>query len=279
MELGHPQRLVVAARVLLVRRHLRLGHVQAEPLEGAGHARGAGDGRGEPVTRTRRATHARAEAIPSVRHSSATMSRCPACRAYSASTWKQIHSSVGGSSANRPPGDGGRGEREVPQHRPGACADRLAAARQVVGRHRRRAPSTGRRASSVRVVGRHGSVGGPVAPRLGHRLGEEAPHEPALLHVQHVVEQLERRPPGRHARRALVVVRQREHAAHQSRRAPSRGSRPSAGAPRRSPTPGRGSSLTCPRPGCRRRPSAPRPSSTAAPAAARRASWGGRAGS
>ena len=42
VELGHPQRLVVAARVLLVRRHLRLRHVQAEPLEGAGHARGAG---------------------------------------------------------------------------------------------------------------------------------------------------------------------------------------------------------------------------------------------
>ena len=42
VELGDPLGLVVAARVLLVRRHLRLRHVQAQPLEGARDARRAG---------------------------------------------------------------------------------------------------------------------------------------------------------------------------------------------------------------------------------------------
>ncbi len=49
-------------------------------------------------------------------------------------------------------------------------------------------------------------VDGPVAPRLVDLLAEEAPHEPALLHVQHVAEQLDRRPARRQPRRTPLVL-------------------------------------------------------------------------
>ena len=52
---------------------------------------------------------------------------------------------------------------------------------------------------------------GPVTPRVGDPLAEEPPDEPPLLHVEHVAEQLQRRPSRGQPRRALVGVRQRQH--------------------------------------------------------------------
>lgn len=59
----------------------------------------------------------------------------------------------------------------------------------------------------VGVVGQPRLVRGPVTPGLIDVLAEEAPHEPALLHVHDVTEQLQRAPARRHQGPALDVGR------------------------------------------------------------------------
>ena len=76
----------------------------------------------------------------------------------------------------------------------------------------------------------------PVTPRLVDLLAEEAPDEPPLLHVQHVAEQLDRRPARRDAGRALLGRRQPEHGRRRSPRGSRRGT-PRSRMPRRGPGP------------------------------------------
>ena len=128
--------------------------------------------------------------------SSTATSRWPTCRAYSWSTWKQIHDSVGGSALNRPPTDGDGVERVRREHRPGPLPRRP--------QHRDDLVDTPVRRDAPHAVDL-------VAERLGHRFRQEAPHEPALLHVREVVEQLERRPHRRHPTGVLLLGRQRRH--------------------------------------------------------------------
>ena len=122
------------------------------------------------------------------------MSRCPACRAYSASTWKQIHSRLGGSSANRPPGEAvassGKSRSTARVRSPIARSRSTSSSAVTSG-------ATYQRPVGVLVPR---LVDGPVAPRLVDLLAEEAPDEPPLLHVQHVLKQLDRRPARRQPR-------------------------------------------------------------------------------
>ena len=137
------------------------------------------------------------------------MSRCPACRAYSGSTWKQIHSRVAGSSSNRPPSATPSSSGCVASTSRRAPTDRAQPLGQLLGGDVVGARTSGRR--RPRPTGRRRSS----RPRLVDLLAEEAPDEPALLHVQQWRQQLDRRPPRRHPRRPLLVVRQREHAVDQ----------------------------------------------------------------
>ena len=166
----------------------------------------------------------------SSRASSVLMSRWPACRAYSASTWKQIHSSVGGSSPNRPPvapGVSGGCSRRM---RRGALADLAQPGRELFGRGAVRHDPARRRLGLVAVVGRPRLRHVPVAPGLRDLLAEEAPDEPPLLHVQDVAEQLQRRPAARDARPALLGRRQRQHRRDDVLAQPVEVVRPSLGA-------------------------------------------------
>ena len=116
------------------------------------------------------------------------MSRWPAWRAYSWSTWKQIQRRLGGSEPwKRPP---------VEATASGSCEARIdAGAGGVLPQQRDHVLQA---APGVHLPAALG-VAARVGPRVVDRLAEEAPHEPAPLHQREVLQELERRPPGRHA--------------------------------------------------------------------------------
>ena len=104
-----------------------------------------------------------------------------AVRAYSWIRWSRIHCSCGaGRLVGEPPTHRrGLGQLVRLDDRPRASARRLEQRPQLGRRRVRRDPAV--------VVGR-------VAPRVGHRLGQEAPPQPAPLDVDQVVDQPGRRP-------------------------------------------------------------------------------------
>ncbi len=137
---------------------------------------------------------AKGSAAPDHEPSSTTMSRWPACRAYSWSTWKQIHCRSGRIPVEPFSCGGGLLERMVAKHVGGSPADVAQPFGEVFG-----GDPVGDVPTLVGVgVVVPGLVHGPVAPGLGDLLAEESPDEPPLLHVQHVREQLDRRPARRH---------------------------------------------------------------------------------
>ena len=108
----------------------------------------------------------------------------PACRAYSASTWKQIHSSVGGSAANRPPARRWRraGSRAAPTGPLGDGHRRATSSSPVTS------SATAQRATRLDVAPAFHGSSTVQSPHGSGRPCRGPPHEPALLHVEHVAE-------------------------------------------------------------------------------------------
>jgi hypothetical protein len=120
--------------------------------------------------------------LPSI--NSRTTSRCPTCRAYSCSRWMSIQPSVGGSLENRPPSRARWGQLCLAGNRLSACRD----GRQPCGQIGDSVPRRNEPTLRVWVV---------VAPRVGDRLGFEAPLHPAPLDEDQVLEKPEWRPARR----------------------------------------------------------------------------------
>ena len=110
-----------------------------------------------------------------------------------------VHDVLADPAQRRGPSGGEKSGEERRPHRSQPEQPRASTARPAESR----APGP-RRSPRRPPATRHGPTGrlvlprvldGPVAPRIGDVLAQEAPDEPASLHVQQVAQQLDRRPP------------------------------------------------------------------------------------